>query len=71
MKLLILAAVIGLTSNMSAESRGVIQFAFASVDEGRQVLMNRDDFVQRLSPFERAARLKTTSQLMKPNFSSM
>lgn len=32
---------------------------FATVDEGKQILTVRDDFVQRLSPFDRAARLKT------------
>jgi hypothetical protein len=31
---------------------------FASVSEGRQTLMAKDDFIQRLSPFDRAARLK-------------
>ena len=31
---------------------------FASESEGRQVLTARDDFVQRLSPFDRSARMK-------------
>ena len=33
---------------------------FASVEEGVNILTSRDDFVQRLSPFDRAARMKTT-----------
>ncbi len=32
---------------------------FATVDEGKKVLTARDDFVQHLSPFDRAARVKT------------
>jgi hypothetical protein len=32
---------------------------FASQSEGRQVLVVKDDFVQRLSPFDRSARMKT------------
>ena len=32
---------------------------FASQIEGRQVLVAKDDFIQRLSPFDRSARMKT------------
>lgn len=32
---------------------------FATVEEGRKILSSRDDFVQRMSPFDRAARMKT------------
>jgi hypothetical protein len=32
---------------------------FASQTEGRQVLVAKDDFIQRLSPFDRSARMKT------------
>ena len=31
--------------------------AFASVTEGRELLTARDDFVRRMSPFDRAARM--------------
>ena len=31
---------------------------FATVDEGRQVLTSRDEFVKRMSPFDRVARMK-------------
>jgi len=33
--------------------------SFASVDEAREILTARDDFVQRMSPFDRAGRMKT------------
>ena len=32
---------------------------FASQGEGRQILVAKDDFIQRLSPFDRSARMKT------------
>ena len=32
---------------------------FASQDDGRQILVAKDDFIQRLSPFDRSARMKT------------
>ena len=32
---------------------------FASQSEGRQILVAKDEFIQRLSPFDRSARLKT------------
>jgi hypothetical protein len=32
---------------------------FSSQSEGRQVLIAKDDFIQRLSPFDRSARMKT------------
>lgn len=35
------------------------RFGFARPEYGRELLTRRDDFVQRLSPFDRAARLKT------------
>jgi hypothetical protein len=53
---IILAAMAITVRPGSAES---IQFEFASMERGRQVLTNRDDFVKRLSPFDRAARVKT------------
>jgi len=33
--------------------------SFASVETARSVLTNRDEFISALSPFDRAARLKT------------
>jgi len=36
------------------------ELAFANVDQARQILATKDAFVERLSPFDRAARLKTS-----------
>ena len=33
--------------------------SFATVEDGKRVLTSRDDYVERMSPFDRAARLKT------------
>lgn len=35
------------------------ELAFANIDQARQILATRDTFVERMSPFDRAARLKT------------
>ncbi|MCL4181660.1 MAG: hypothetical protein KJ072_28470 [Verrucomicrobia bacterium] len=45
-----------------------VTFAFASIETGRQILTRRDDFVQRLSPFDRAARLKTDREISEGQF---
>ena len=63
MKLWISAAAIAaalLTPAFAADSAGSRPaFTFATVAQGRSVLMARDDFVERMSPFDRASRLKT------------
>lgn len=41
---------------------------FATVDEGRKVLTARDEFIRRLSPFDRAARLKTDRDVSEEAF---
>jgi len=41
---------------------------FAGVQEGRQILTTQDDFVARLSPFDRAARLKTDRQVSENEY---
>ncbi len=41
---------------------------FATVEEAKAVLGSRDDFVQRLSPFDRAARLKTSRAVGEAEF---
>jgi hypothetical protein len=41
---------------------------FATIDEGRQILATRDDFVQRMSAFDRAARMKTARQVPEEEF---
>ena len=42
-----------------AAPAGAQELAFANIDQARQMLATRDAFVERLSPFDRAARLKT------------
>ena len=47
---------------------GKTAVVFATVDEGRRILGTPDDFVQRMSPFDRAARLKTARQVSQAEF---
>lgn len=42
--------------------------SIASVDEGKEVLMTRDEFIERLSPFDRAARLKVERTVDEPEY---
>jgi hypothetical protein len=41
---------------------------FASVAQGKDILTRRDDFVQRLSPFDRAARMKTDKAVSEEEY---
>jgi hypothetical protein len=43
-------------------------FVFATAAQGRNVLTQRDDFVQRMSPFDRAARLKTDQDVTEQTY---
>jgi hypothetical protein len=45
-----------------------VTLSFASVAEGKRVLASRDDFVQRMSPFDRAARLKTDKDVSERQY---
>ena len=45
-----------------------IRIEFASLDEGQGILRTRDGFIQRLSPFDRASRLKTDREVSEPEF---
>lgn len=42
--------------------------AFATIDEGKQILTAQDAFVSRMSPFDRAARMKTDSKVSKKDY---
>lgn len=42
--------------------------AFATVSEGRNILTTRDDFIERLSPFDRSARMKTEQEVSEKEF---
>ena len=39
---------------------------FATIDEAKKILVSRDDFVRRMSPFDRAARMKTDKVQRSP-----
>ena len=41
---------------------------FATADEGRKILTARDDFIRALSPFDRAARVKTDKDVSEKEF---
>ena len=45
-----------------------IRIVFASLEEGRKILRTRDGFIRRLSPFDRAARLKTDREVSETEF---
>jgi len=42
--------------------------SFASVDEAREILTTRDDFVQRMSAFDRAGRMKTDAEVCEADY---
>jgi len=55
-----LACICLLSCRASADVQlGKATVHFASQSEGRQILTARDEFIQRLSPFDRSARMKT------------
>jgi hypothetical protein len=49
-------------------SAQVPTISFATVEQGRAVLTNRDDFVSRLSPFDHAARMKTDRDVTEQEY---
>jgi hypothetical protein len=44
------------------------EIAFASIERAREVLGSRDDFVARLSPFDRAARLESAGEVPEDEY---
>lgn len=63
--LVCLGATIALAQAVTAPS---ISLHFASLEEGREILRTRDGFIRRLSPFDRAARLKTDREVSETEF---
>lgn len=53
-------------TNLSLRERCVVQFASAS--QGAEILAHRDDFIERLSAFDRAARMKTDRTISEDEF---
>jgi hypothetical protein len=47
---------------------GNTSVTFATADEGRKILTTRDDFIRALSPFDRAARVKTAEAVSEKAF---
>ena len=43
-------------------------FSFATVEQGKELLTKRDAFVERLSAFDRAARIKTDKAVSEEEF---
>ena len=57
---IVVAMLLALLEQVRAEVRlGSTTLSFATVEEGKRVLTSRDDYVERMSAFDRAARLKT------------
>ena len=63
--LVYLGATVVLAPSGTASS---VRILFASLEEGREILGTRDGFIQRLSPFDRASRLKTDREVSEPEF---
>jgi hypothetical protein len=63
--LVYLGATVVLAPSGTASS---VRILFASLEEGREILGTRDGFIQRLSPFDRASRLKTDRDVAEPEF---
>ncbi len=53
-------------ADVSLDGKAVIHFATAA--EGREILTTRDDYLQRLSPFDRAARMKVGRSVSEEEF---
>jgi hypothetical protein len=69
-RILALIFVLPLTLRVNAEQdlrKGCVA-RFASVSEGAEILGRRDDFIQRLSAFDRAARMKTDRAISEGEF---
>ena len=63
--LVCLGAAIALAQTETGPS---ITLLFASLEKGREILRTRDGFIRRLSPFDRAARLKTGREVSETEF---
>ena len=63
--LVYLGAILALAQTGPAPS---IRIHFASLEEGQEILSTRDGFIRRLSPFDRAARLKTDREVSESEF---
>jgi hypothetical protein len=51
-----------------SQSSNLPAVSFATIEQGRDLLTTRDDFITRLSPFDRAARMKTNRVVPEQEF---
>ncbi|MHC4959673.1 MAG: hypothetical protein ACYTGN_15010 [Planctomycetota bacterium] len=71
MKTVTVAFVLGLATNCGAQPVRIgksTTIVFATVAQGRAVLTNRDDFVERMSPADRAARMKKSGDISEKEY---
>lgn len=66
--LLRLAATLVFLAGVAAFGAEPPAISFATVEEGRAILTTRDEFVARLSAFDRAARVKTAQEVSEEQF---
>ena len=65
---LILALSLASRANADVNLREGCAVRFASVNEGAEILGRKDEFIQRLSTFDRAARMKTDRSISEVEF---
>jgi hypothetical protein len=65
---LILALSLTSWANADVSLREGCAIRFASVDKGAEILGRKDEFIQRLSAFDRAARIKTDRSISEDEF---
>lgn len=68
LSLLTFAVLIPVASQAQISLDSGTTITFATAEEGRQVLTNRDDFVRTMSPFDRSARVKTDKDVSEAEF---
>lgn len=59
---------LGIPTLASGQSSKATTFAFATIEQGKKLLTEEDDFVSRLSPFDRAARMKTDQDVSEQDY---
>jgi hypothetical protein len=67
-KTVVLCIVFLVPTIVGAQVPNLLTISFATVEQGSAVLTKRDDFVSRLSPFDRAARMKTDHDVTEQEY---
>ena len=68
LRTVLIASAVILVLGANASALGGPSFVFATVAEGKKVVTDRDDFVSRLSPFDRSARMKTDKEVSESDY---